>query len=138
MGILAALFLPRADRRWSVLYLALLPYLAIPFLASPFSRYRLPATPLMLIRLFDGYWISKDWESYDRISPNLARAVIASEDSGFCEHWGFDFAAIEKALRHNEKSRRLRGGSRQCRYQDKDHRPAQHRPNAPRHTRSFL
>ncbi|HEY1386574.1 MAG TPA: monofunctional biosynthetic peptidoglycan transglycosylase [Dongiaceae bacterium] len=70
-----------------------------------------PITPLMVIRLTDGNWISKDWTSYDDISPNLARAVIASEDSGFCTHWGFDFEAIQKALRHNEKSRRLRGGS---------------------------
>ena len=70
-----------------------------------------PLTPLMVIRLFDGNWISKDWVSYDDISPNLARAVIAAEDSGFCTHWGFDFEAIQKALQHNEKSRRIRGGS---------------------------
>jgi monofunctional biosynthetic peptidoglycan transglycosylase len=70
-----------------------------------------PLTPLMAIRLAAGNWISKDWESYDNISPNLARAVITAEDSGYCAHWGFDFEAIEKALRHNEKSRRLRGGS---------------------------
>ena len=49
MGILAVLFLPRADRRWAVIYLTLLPYLAIPFLAPPFSRYRLPATPLVFL-----------------------------------------------------------------------------------------
>lgn len=48
---------------------------------------------------------------YERISANLKRAVIASEDAGFCAHWGFDFTAIRKALRHNEKSGRLRGGS---------------------------
>ena len=70
-----------------------------------------PLTPLMVIRLFEGNWISKDWASYDDISPNLMRAVIAAEDSGFCAHWGFDFEAIQKALRHNEKSGRLRGGS---------------------------
>jgi monofunctional biosynthetic peptidoglycan transglycosylase len=70
-----------------------------------------PLTPLMVIRLSEGNWISKDWVSYDDISPNLARAVIAAEDSGFCAHWGFDFEAIWKALRHNERSGRLRGGS---------------------------
>jgi monofunctional biosynthetic peptidoglycan transglycosylase len=70
-----------------------------------------PLTPLMVIRLFEGNWISKDWVSYDGISPNLVRAAIAAEDARFCSHWGFDFAAIEKALRHNEGSRRLRGGS---------------------------
>lgn len=70
-----------------------------------------PLTPLMVIRLFEGEGISKDWVPYDEISPNLVRAVIASEDAAYCSHWGFDFAAIEKALLHNEKARRLRGGS---------------------------
>ena len=70
-----------------------------------------PLTPLMVIRLFEGDWIAKDWVPYEEISPNLARAVITAEDSGFCAHWGFDFEAIQKALRHNEKSKRLRGGS---------------------------
>jgi 4-amino-4-deoxy-L-arabinose transferase-like glycosyltransferase len=49
MGALAVLFLPRSDRRWSVLYLALVPYLVIPFIAYAFSRYRLPAAPLVFI-----------------------------------------------------------------------------------------
>jgi monofunctional biosynthetic peptidoglycan transglycosylase len=70
-----------------------------------------PLTPLMVLRLFEGEGIHKDWVAYDDISPNLVRAVIAAEDSGYCAHWGFDFAAIRKALEHNEDSRRLRGGS---------------------------
>jgi monofunctional biosynthetic peptidoglycan transglycosylase len=70
-----------------------------------------PLTPLMVIRLFDGNWISKDWVPYEEISPNLARAVIAAEDGRFCAHWGFDFKAIQKALRDNQRSDRLRGGS---------------------------
>lgn len=70
-----------------------------------------PLTPLMVLRLFEGEGISKDWVSYDEISPNLARAVIAAEDARFCAHWGFDFEAIRRALEHNEDSKRLRGGS---------------------------
>ena len=70
-----------------------------------------PLTPLMVLRLFDGNGLAKDWVSYDALSPNLMRAVIAAEDSGFCAHWGFDFEAILQALRHNERSGRLRGGS---------------------------
>lgn len=70
-----------------------------------------PLTPLMVIRLFEGEGLSKDWVGYDAISPNLVRAVIAAEDSGYCQHWGFDFEAIRKALQHNERSKRLRGGS---------------------------
>lgn len=45
------------------------------------------------------------------ISPNLVLAVLASEDQAFLEHHGFDWEAIQKALRHNERHRRKRGAS---------------------------
>jgi monofunctional biosynthetic peptidoglycan transglycosylase len=45
------------------------------------------------------------------MSNTLPRAVIAAEDSKFCRHHGFDFTAMEKAFAHNEKSKRIRGGS---------------------------
>jgi len=100
----------RRSLRW--LGRAIVLFIAITVILA--ALYRVvppPLTPLMVIRLFEGNWISKDWVSYEEISPNLARAVIAAEDASFCSHWGFDLAAIRKALRHNEKSRRLRGGS---------------------------
>jgi len=38
--------------------------------------------------------------------------VIAAEDSGFCEHMGFDFDAMEKAAKANERHPgKIRGGS---------------------------
>ena len=43
-----------------------------------------PVTPLMLIRVVEGYGLSKDWVPLARISPHLQRAVIASEDAKFC------------------------------------------------------
>jgi monofunctional glycosyltransferase len=70
-----------------------------------------PVTPLMLIRLLSGEALHKDWAPYDAISPQLARAVIASEDSGFCQHHGFDWSAIENAWDRNQHSPRIRGGS---------------------------
>lgn len=70
-----------------------------------------PITPLMVIRLFEGEGIAKDWVSYDEISPNLVRAVIAAEDSLYCSHWGFDFKAIREAWERNQNGSRLRGGS---------------------------
>lgn len=70
-----------------------------------------PATPLMLLRLLDGHWIHKDWESYDNISPHLVRAVIAAEDAKFCSHRGFDWEAIEAAWQRNQQGKRIRGGS---------------------------
>jgi len=46
---------------------------------------------------------SAQWVDYDQISPNLKRAVMASEDAGFAEHAGVDWAAIEAAWVKNEK-----------------------------------
>ena len=53
----------------------------------------------------------KDWESLSNISPNMRLAVIGSEDQLFYDHFGFDLTAIKKAIRNNEKGRRLKGGS---------------------------
>ena len=40
----------------------------------------------------------------DRISDNLRRAVIASEDAGFVDHHGVEWDAVEKAWTRNEKA----------------------------------
>lgn len=70
-----------------------------------------PVTPLMLIRAAGGSGLEHDWMPMSQISPHLARAVIASEDTLFCDHGGFDWAAIEGAFADNEEGSRLRGGS---------------------------
>jgi monofunctional biosynthetic peptidoglycan transglycosylase len=43
----------------------------------------------------------QEWQPYDRISDNLKRAVIASEDGSFTEHEGVDWEALEKAWERN-------------------------------------
>ncbi len=102
----------RLRRAWRwLLRAAVLVLIASLALAALYRFVPVPVTPLMVLRLFEGEGFAKDWVAYDEISPNLARAVIAAEDSGFCQHWGFDFEAIQRALQHNEKSDRLRGGS---------------------------
>jgi monofunctional glycosyltransferase len=71
-----------------------------------------PVTPLMLLRLAEGYGVDKEWRPLDRISADLIRAVIASEDQKFCEHDGFDWDAIETAWERYESGRgRLIGAS---------------------------
>lgn len=47
---------------------------------------------------------SQQWVGYDRISSNLKRAVIASEDAGFVEHSGVEWEAIEKAWERNQRA----------------------------------
>jgi monofunctional glycosyltransferase len=42
--------------------------------------------------------ITKDWTGWDDIAPVMARAVVAAEDANFCNHWGFDMAAIKEAI----------------------------------------
>jgi monofunctional glycosyltransferase len=51
------------------------------------------------------------WTPYERISRHVKLAVIASEDQKFAFHPGFDFEAIDAALRERERGRRLRGAS---------------------------
>ena len=52
-----------------------------------------------------------DWEPLENISPNLQKAVIASEDGTFLQHHGFDFNAMGKALKNNQKGKKIKGGS---------------------------
>ncbi len=42
--------------------------------------------------------IEKDWVGWDDIAPVMARSVVAAEDANFCNHWGFDMAAIRAAI----------------------------------------
>jgi len=74
-------------------------------------------TPLMIVRSHElraeGVKPVRDyrWVSYKKISPNLAKAVVASEDNLFFEHDGFDREAIKKAIEENKAGKRRRGGS---------------------------
>lgn len=76
-----------------------------------------PFTPLMFTRVVENKLdgkdaiLSHDWVSLDQISPNLQKAVIASEDGNFLKHNGFDFEAMEKAFKNNKRGKKLKGGS---------------------------
>ena len=70
-----------------------------------------PMTWLMVERMVQGHGFDRRWVPLDRISPQLVRSVIGAEDSRFCEHHGFDWNAIQRAMAHNEEGKKLRGGS---------------------------
>lgn len=55
--------------------------------------------------------LRREWKEIKNISPAMQVAVIAAEDQNFCCHHGFDLEAIEKAIKHNRRSRRIRGAS---------------------------
>jgi len=77
----------------------------------------IPFTPLMISRIIEFKLDGKDaiyshkWVPIEEISPNLQKAVIASEDGNFLKHSGFDFKAMQKAFKNNQKGRKLKGGS---------------------------
>lgn len=77
-------------------------------------------TPLMVIRVVEGVLggdnslkIKKEWKSIDEISPNMVYAVLAAEDQTFLLHNGFNWRAIQKAIKFNEqqKGKKVKGAS---------------------------
>lgn len=87
------------------------------FFVVLFKFVPVPFTPLMVMRYFENKaagkenYFSHDWEPIENISMNLQKAVIASEDGTFLTHNGFDFIAMQKAYKSNERGRRIKGGS---------------------------
>lgn len=55
--------------------------------------------------------LKRDYIPLSEMGDNVQKAVIASEDQLFFQHNGFDYKSIEKALKHNEKGKSIRGGS---------------------------
>lgn len=70
-----------------------------------------PITITQIGGLFEYGKLHRDYISYDEMGSNVKKAVIASEDQKFFNHNGFDYTAIEKAMKNNEKGKKLRGGS---------------------------
>lgn len=75
-------------------------------------------TPLMVIRCCEQigrgekirmkhHWVGMD----ESMTPDLALAVVASEDQRFLTHHGFDFDAISKAWEERQSGERCRGAS---------------------------
>ncbi len=84
----------------------------LPIAVTAFYRFVPPPfTILMIQRVLEGKGWDYRWRSIDRISPALVQAAIAAEDARFCSHDGFDFEAMEKAWKHNQKGGRVKGGS---------------------------
>jgi len=83
-----------------------------------------PATWLMLDRrahapVGKGYYgireegrrISYDFKGLDEVSPHVPLALIAAEDQLFLKHHGFDFNAMQRAVKVNWNGKKLVGGS---------------------------
>ena len=93
-------------------------FLASSFISVLILRFiPVPFSSLMVQRRIES-WFSPEpyksrheWVPLEDIAPCMGVAVIAAEDQNFPDHFGFDWKAIEKAIAHNERSRRKRGAS---------------------------
>lgn len=57
---------------------------------------------------FEG--VSQTWVDDDKISVNVKRAAIASEDANFTNHNGFDVQGIEMAIKKNQQAGAISAG----------------------------
>ena len=118
-GAAVAAVSKRRRSRWHWLWklplllvlLSVLQVLALRFVDPPFSAF-------MAIRQFEalragdtGFRVAYDWRDMEAIAPSLPLAAVAAEDQNFARHRGFDVEAIERALEHNARGGRVRGGS---------------------------
>ena len=87
--------------------------IAVPLaLIVAFRFVPVPVTPLMVIRLLQGYPLQHQWIAYEDIAAVMPRALIASEDNRFCEEmFGFDIDALRGQVEVWEDGKRPRGAS---------------------------
>jgi monofunctional biosynthetic peptidoglycan transglycosylase len=94
---------------WAVLTVT--PVIALRWIDPPTSAFMIQRRVEGVLNPARRVSIRYQWVDMDRISKNARLAMIAAEDQRFVEHDGFDFEAIEKAHRRNQRGGRLRGAS---------------------------
>ena len=71
-----------------------------------------PAVTITQINsILSHHGLHRDYIDYNEMGENSKLAVMAGEDQLFPDHNGFDFKSIQKAMKHNQKSKSLRGAS---------------------------
>jgi len=105
-------------RIWTIIWKSCIAFFIISIVSVIIFRWvPVPLTPLMLIRDVEqfkndkGVIMEHDWVPLEEISPKLQLAVVCSEDQNYLKHFGVDWGAIQKAMKENEKGKRVRGGS---------------------------
>lgn len=97
------------------LVLAFLTLTLVPVLI--YSVVNPQTTPLLWIRWAENDQVDrytrvfKNWIPLESVSPHLIKAVVVAEDQKFFQHRGFDWQAIESAIRVNLTSDRTIGAS---------------------------
>ena len=69
-------------------------------------RFVPPVSTLMLARWATFQGVSRTAVPLEQIAPTVPLAVVASEDSRFCQHWGVDWEALREVLEDEDGPRR--------------------------------
>ena len=103
---------------WTVVWKTIFGFFVLSIVSVIIFRWLpIPITPLMIIRDVEqlkndkGILMEHDWVPLEDISPKLQLAVVCSEDQNYLKHFGVDWGALQKAMKENEKGKRVRGGS---------------------------
>jgi monofunctional glycosyltransferase len=70
-----------------------------------------PVSTLMVVSSLNREGARRQWVPLNRISGNLVRAVLVSEDGRFCAHHGVDWQAARAAYKVNERKGRITHGA---------------------------
>jgi len=101
--------------KWALL--AVIAWIVLTALPVLLMRWWNPFSSTFMVSASLAHFSEKDYETHhswmdlENISPNVALAVIASEDQQFPFHTGFDFNSIREAVRENAHRKRPRGAS---------------------------
>lgn len=74
-------------------------------------RFLPPVSTLMLVRWIEKETAERHYVPLERISENLRKAVITSEDARFCRHHGVDWSALRLVIKHPGAAGPSRGAS---------------------------
>jgi monofunctional biosynthetic peptidoglycan transglycosylase len=81
--------------------------LALPYALMVLYLFINPPSTLMVIGWLSGEKVAQKWVPLASMSPHIKKAVVLSEDSAFCNHYGFDFKqlgkSISKAWKHDKE-----------------------------------
>lgn len=82
-----------------------------PYPLTLFYRFVPPVSTLMLADWATFQHVERRWVPLKNISPQLVSAVLVSEDSAFCDHFGFDFKQMGKSIAAVQAGNAPRGAS---------------------------
>lgn len=98
-------------RLFSILLKLALAYALIVLVLITLYAWIPPVSTLMVWRWITFQPVTRIWQPLESISPNLVNAVVVSEDSRLCLHFGIDWRELRDAIREADEPFEARGAS---------------------------